>query len=77
VKNVQEAVQELELLRQQTPKEAAIHKLLGRLYKRRGETALALQHFTIAGDLDPKDLASVKSAIEGVLSRDADASVDM
>ena len=52
------------------PKEAAVYMLLGRLYKRRGDPSRALQNFTVAADLDPKDAVTVRAAIESVHTTD-------
>src|SRR5690606_6987481 len=51
---VQIALQELMVLKDMAPDEAMVHFLLGRLYKGMREKGLAVRHFTIALNLDPK-----------------------
>ncbi len=58
----------LEDLRIQVPKEAPIHIVIGKIYKKMGSIDKALQHFTIALDLDPKDTNMVKSLIDKIHS---------
>jgi len=58
----------LEELRQQVPKEAPIHILTGKIYKKLGQVEKALHHFNIALDLDPKDTNMVKSLIDKIHS---------
>lgn len=50
----QEALAELMILKDIAPDEAMVHFLLGRLYKSIHEKSLAVRHFTIALNLDPK-----------------------
>lgn len=49
-----EAFTELEILKDIAPDDANVHFMLGRLYKMTREKALAIKHFTIALNLDPK-----------------------
>ena len=51
---MQIALQELMVLKDMAPDEAMVHFLLGRLYKGMREKGLAVRHFTIALNLDPK-----------------------
>jgi anaphase-promoting complex subunit 3 len=53
---------------QQVPKEAPIHIVIGKIYKRMGNIDKALQYFTKALDLDPKDTNMVKSLIDKIHS---------
>lgn len=46
--------------------------LLGRLYKRMGRLSEALQNYTIAADLDPKDAVTIRAAIESIHLSDAE-----
>lgn len=48
------ALVELNVLKDMAPDEAMVHFLLGRLYKSLRERGLAVHHFTIALNLDPK-----------------------
>lgn len=48
------ALRELMELKTMAPDEASVHYLLGKLYKCLGEKGLAVKHFTIALNLDPK-----------------------
>lgn len=54
VGDMQAALAELMILRDLAPDEAMVHFLLGKLYKRLGVKQLAVRHFTIALNLDPK-----------------------
>jgi hypothetical protein len=42
--------------------------MIGKIYRRRGQLDRALQHFTKALDLDPKDTNMVKSLIDKIHS---------
>ena len=53
-------------LQNQVPKEAPIHVMIGKIYRRKGMVDKALQHFTKALDLDPKDTNMVKSLIDKI-----------
>lgn len=58
---LEEARAELMILKDLAPDEATVHFLLGRLHKTLGEKGLAIRHYTIALNLDPKvssDMAS-------------------
>lgn len=48
------ALKELMILKDLAPDEAMVHFLLGRLYKTLRQKSLAVRHFTIALNLDPK-----------------------
>ncbi|KAF1988730.1 putative 20S cyclosome subunit [Aulographum hederae CBS 113979] len=61
-----EALVELEILKEMTPKEPNVHFLLGKNYKLLGERQLALKHFTMAMDLDPKSSSYVKEHLDAV-----------
>lgn len=63
-----EAKAVLEELSQMCPKEAPIHILLGKIYKKIGDLPSAKKHFETALDLDPKDTNMVKSLIEKIYS---------
>ena len=50
----------------QVPKEAPIHIVIGKIYKKLGDINQALQYFNKALDLDPKDTNLVKNLIEKI-----------
>ena len=60
----QEALTELEKVRDAAPREAQIHFAMGRLHKRMGRTDMAMRCFLNALDLDPKDTNLIKAAME-------------
>ncbi|CAM1502916.1 Fc.00g076920.m01.CDS01 [Cosmosporella sp. VM-42] len=64
VGQLEAAQKELMLLKDLAPDEATVHFLLGKLYRRMGEKAMAVRHFTIALALDPKASQQIKEAIE-------------
>lgn len=64
----EEALKVLEELQIQVPKEAPIHIVIGKIYKKLNNIDKALHHFTIALDLDPKDTNMVKSLIDKIHS---------
>lgn len=50
----QEALRELEELKQIVPKESVVYYLIGKIHKKLGNVDSALMHFSWATDLDPK-----------------------
>ncbi|XP_002739953.1 cell division cycle protein 27 homolog [Saccoglossus kowalevskii] len=61
----QEALNELEELKEIVPKESLVYFLLGKVYKKLGQTHLALMNFSWAMDLDPKGTNNqIKEAID-------------
>lgn len=60
----QEALVELEKVRDAAPREAQIHFAMGRLHKRMGRIDKAMRCFLNALDLDPKDINLIKAAME-------------
>jgi anaphase-promoting complex subunit 3 len=52
--DLKQALAQLEVLKSLAPDEAMVHFLLGRLYKSLREKGLAVRHFTVALNLDPK-----------------------
>ncbi|XP_019493188.1 PREDICTED: cell division cycle protein 27 homolog [Hipposideros armiger] len=61
----QSALQELEELKQIVPKESLVYFLIGKVYKKLGQTHLALMNFSWAMDLDPKGANNqIKEAID-------------
>ncbi|XP_057673547.1 cell division cycle protein 27 homolog isoform X1 [Corythoichthys intestinalis] len=59
------ALQELEELKQIVPKESLVYFLIGKVYKKLGQTHLALMNFSWAMDLDPKGANNqIKDAID-------------
>ena len=68
----QEALNILLALNRMVPKEPPIHINIGKIYKKMGKLDLAMQYFTLALDLDPKDINQVKSMIDRIhQARDA------
>ena len=73
----EQALKVLEDLQIYVPKEAPIHIMIGKIYKKLNNTNMAHKHFQQALDLDPKDSNMVKSLIEKIhqdndLNEDAD-----
>ncbi|XP_039284697.1 cell division cycle protein 27 homolog [Nilaparvata lugens] len=65
-----EALHELQHLKTIVPKESLVYYLTGKVYKKLGQTHLALMHFSWATDLDPKGANSqIKEAIDPAISR--------
>ena len=62
------ALRVLDELMKMCPKEAPIHILTGKIYKKQGRKDLALNHFETALDLDPKDTSMVKNLIDKIHS---------
>ncbi|XP_038047876.1 cell division cycle protein 27 homolog [Patiria miniata] len=61
----QEALQELEELKQIIPKESLVYFIMGKVYKKCGQTHLALANFSWAVDLDPKGANNqIKEALD-------------
>ncbi|KAH0495701.1 hypothetical protein TgHK011_009235 [Trichoderma gracile] len=64
VGNIEEAQQELVILKNLAPDEGTVHFLLATLYRSMNERQEAVRHFTIALALDPKAGPQIKEAIE-------------
>lgn len=60
------ALEELELLKEVAPRESSVYSLIGKIYKRINMPERAMYHFGLALDLKPStaDVAIIKSAIE-------------
>lgn len=58
------ALSVLEILNVQVPREAPIHILIGKIYKKMGNKEKALHHYNTAMDLDPKEGNIVKALID-------------
>ena len=71
----EEALVELERVRDAAPREAQIHFSMGRLYKRMGRTEKAMRCFLDALDLDPKDTNLIKAAMEKMDEPDVEEEV--
>lgn len=61
-----EALKDLEYLRDSAPDDAIVHYWLGKTYKKLGQRADALRHFTIALNLDPKSQQWIKEQMESL-----------
>ncbi|KAF2004029.1 TPR-like protein [Amniculicola lignicola CBS 123094] len=72
-----EALKDLEILKDSAPEDANVHFLLGRTYKRLGNRALAVRHFTIAMNLDPKASQCVKESMEALDEEDGGGVVEL
>ncbi|XP_070569876.1 cell division cycle protein 27 homolog [Ptychodera flava] len=73
----QEALNELEELKQIVPKESLVYFLLGKVYKKLGQTHVALMNFSWAMDLDPKGTNNqIKEAIDKRYLPDDDDGAD-
>ena len=60
----EEALEELMNVRDHAPREAAVHYLIGKVFKKLGDTEGAMRAFVTALDLDPKDNNLIKAAID-------------
>ena len=59
-----EALVELEAVRDAAPKEASVHLMMGNICKTLALRERAMFHFITALDLEPKDAATVRAAID-------------
>ena len=62
-----DALERLELVRDQAPREPPVYALLGKVYQRLGRGQDAIRNINIAIDLDPKEGASLKSALDSIV----------
>ncbi|KAF1951304.1 TPR-like protein [Byssothecium circinans] len=60
----EQALQDLTILKNTTPEDVNVHFALARTYKRLGNRADAMRHFTIALNLDPKAQTLIKEAMD-------------
>ena len=67
----EEALAELNELKDIVPKESPVYFLIGKVHNKLGNTHLALMHFSWAMDLDPKGANSFKDALDPALNRAA------
>jgi len=68
---LEEALHVLEELNVKVPREAPVHVLMGKIYKKMGNKDKALAHYNMAMDLDPKEANMIKSLIDR-LDRESD-----
>jgi anaphase-promoting complex subunit 3 len=68
----EEALAELEKVRDAAPREATVHFAMGKVLKRLGRSDQAMKCFLSAMDLDPKDSAMFKSAMDKLDDVDVD-----
>lgn len=59
---VEEAVEELERVREMAPREPPVFVMLAQIYQKQRRTAEAIRHYNVAIDLDPKESAGIKVA---------------
>ena len=71
----EDALQELERVRDAAPREASVHFAMGKVLKRLGRPEQAMRCFLTALDLDPKDNQMIKSAMDKLDEPDADEEV--
>jgi anaphase-promoting complex subunit 3 len=57
--NMEDALEELKILKDLAPDEAMVHFLLGKLYKSIKQKGASVRHFTIALNLDPKVCSAI------------------
>jgi anaphase-promoting complex subunit 3 len=72
-----EALRELEKVRDAAPREATIHFAMGRVLKKLGKPDLAMRCFLTALDLDPKENSMIKSAIDRLDDVDVEEDVSV
>lgn len=56
----------LEQLQHKAPKEASVHFMMGKIFKRLGNSTKAMQHFSLALELHPKNSKAIKDAMENM-----------
>ena len=71
----EEALKELEKVRDAAPREATVHFAMGKVLKRLGRPGQAMKCFLTALDLDPKDNQLIKSAMDKLDEPDIDEEV--
>lgn len=62
----QEALEILLDLKQELPKEAPVFIGIGKIYKKLGQKQPALENFSAALDLDPKDINQVSNMMKNI-----------
>jgi len=68
----QDALQELQLVRDHVPRESSVQFMLGTVFKKLGKTEEAMRCFLTALDLEPKDNNMIKQAIDRLEGPDVD-----
>ena len=71
----EDALKELEKVRDAAPREATVHFAMGKVLKRLGRPEQAMRCFLTALDLDPKDNQLIKSAMDKLDEPDIDEEV--
>ncbi|KAL3936153.1 MAG: hypothetical protein SGBAC_008473 [Bacillariaceae sp.] len=71
----EDALKELEKVRDAAPREATVHFAMGKVLKRLGRSEQAMRCFLTALDLDPKDNQMIKSAMDKLDEPDVDEEV--
>ena len=72
----EEALQHLRVVREGAPTEASVYMLMGKLCKKLDRLDEAMQHYTTALDLAPKEGNMIKAAIEKLHSAATDGTDD-
>lgn len=62
--NIEEALKDLEIVRDLSPREAIVYTKIGQIYYRMGRVNDAIRYFNVAVDLDPKSTATMKATLE-------------
>jgi len=62
----QEALEELETVRELAPREPPVYVLMGQLCQKLGRNSEALLYYNVAIDLDPKEAAGLKKSMEDI-----------
>lgn len=60
----QEALEQLEALREESPKESHLYVQIGKIYAKLEQPHEALKYYNIALDLNPKGQSDIKNLIE-------------
>mmetsp|Transcript_4931 Transcript_4931/g.5923 ORF Transcript_4931/g.5923 Transcript_4931/m.5923 type:complete len:283 (-) Transcript_4931:372-1220(-) len=72
---LEEALEELKVVRDAAPREASVHFAMGRVLKRVGRPEQAMKCFLTALDLDPKENNLIKAAMDKLDEPDIDEEV--
>ena len=73
---LREALSVLEELSTKLPREGQIHILIGNIYKELGNLDIALSHYNIALDLEPKEASLIRNLIEKLNRQTEDENYD-
>jgi len=68
----EQALEELETVRELAPREPPVYALMGQLCQKLGRNSEALLYYNAAMDLDPKEAAGLKKSLEDIADPDED-----